>query len=290
MKAPDVSIITVNWKVADLTARMLRSVAQHTKDVSYEIFVVDNASDDAIRETVAGFREAYPDIPVRFIGNERNLGFAAANNLAISQSSGRYVLLLNPDTSVKDDAISKMVGWLDAHSDIGVAGPRLLNADGTVQPSVRAFPRVLDQTLILLKLHHLARNLSPLQTYFADDVDYTKTQDVDQVMGAAFFVRREVFTKIGLLDEAYFIWFEEVDFCRRAKEAGFRVVYAPVADIVHHGGQSFAKAFTMTKQKYFNESMWTYFRKHEGARAWLLAAPLAVGLGLAGLVSLMRRK
>jgi hypothetical protein len=290
MTHPDLSIIIVNWKVADLAARLLYTVAKETKGITYEIFVVDNDSDDDIREVVAGFREGHPDLDLRFIGNDRNLGFAAANNLAISQANGRHILLLNPDTALKDDALSVMVSWLDAHPDVGIAGPRLLNADGTVQPSVRAFPKLLDQTLILLKAHRLVKRLPPLKRYFAADFDYGKAQDVDQLMGAAFFVRKDVFTKIGLLDEAYFIWFEEVDFCRRAKDAGFRIVYVPDASIIHHGGESFSKAFTMAKQRYFNDSMRTYFRKHHRARAWLLALPLALALALAAVVSLFRRR
>lgn len=290
MKPVDLTIITVNWKVAELVAQLLYSVAKHTKGITYEIFVVDNDSGDAIRQTVSDFREGYPHVNVHFIGNTKNLGFAAANNIAISSASGRYVVLLNPDTRLKDDALSKMVTWLDAHPDIGIAGPKLLNADGTVQPSVRAFPKIIDQTLILLKLHHFVKNLGPLRRYFAADFDYEKTQDVDQLMGAAFFVRKEVFTRIGVLDEAFFIWFEEVDFCRRAKTAGFRVVYTPIAEVIHLGGESFAKAFTTVKQEYFNTSMKTYFKKHHPHRAWLLAIPLGLGLFFAWMISLLRKK
>jgi hypothetical protein len=289
-ESAQISIIIVNWKVSDLVGALLYSIAKETKGITYEIFVVDNDSDDDIREVVVGFLEGHPGVKTHFIGNDRNLGFAAANNLAISQASGRYVVLLNPDTELKDDALSKMVAWMDAHPDVGLAGPKLLNADGTLQPSVRALPRLLDQTLILLKAHRYARNLPPLKRYFEDAFDYGKTQDVEQLMGAALFVRKDVFTKIGLLDEAFFIWFEEVDFCRRAQTAGFRVVYVSDIAIVHHGGESFSKSFTMTKQKYFNDSMMAYFRKHHRARAWALAVPLAVGLGLAAVVSIFRRK
>lgn len=283
----DLSIITLNWKVSGLVAELLESIAKETRDVSYEIFVVDNDSNDDIEKVVETFRRAHQNVRLRFIQNGRNLGFAAGNNVAIRQASGRYVVLLNPDTRVENGALQKMVAWMDAHPDVGVAGPKLLNPDGTIQRSVRRFPALADQMLILLKLHRLFPGLAPLKKYFAADFDYDEESDVDQVMGAAFFVRREVFEKIGLLDEAFFIWFEEVDFCKRAREAGFRVVYAPAASITHRGGESFAKEFTLKKQRYFNASMRTYFRKHRGTfSAAMLALPLMIGLAAAASVSL----
>lgn len=291
MKNIDLSIITVNWKVANLVSELLHSIVKETTGITYEIFVVDNDSGDGIEDVVNDCCKAYPDAQVKFIQNEENLGFAAANNVAISQASGRYIVLLNPDTRVKQNALRRMVEWMDAHGDVGIAGPKLLNPDGTIQPSVRKFPTLLDQTMILLKLHHLWRRVKPLKSYFVDDFDYDRGADVDQVMGAAFFVRKEVFERIGLLDEQFFIWFEEVDLCKRAKEAGFRVVYTPVAEIIHYGGSSFAKAMTIDKQRYFNESMEKYFRKHKGAFTRLvLFVPLMLGLGLAVLVSLWRKK
>lgn len=290
MKNPDLSIITVNWKVADLVRRMLRSIADETKGISYEIFVVDNASGDAMNEVVEEFKKDNPDTNLRFIANDRNLGFAAANNLGIREARGRYVVLLNPDTELREDALTTMVKWLDEHPDVGIAGPKLLNPDGSVQASVRAFPMISDQVLVLLKLHHAMRNLSTLRRYFATDFDYGKTQDADQLMGAALFIRRDVFAKIGLLDEAYFIWFEEVDFCFRAKQAGERVMYVSSARIVHYGGESFSKALTLMKQKYFNASMRTYFRKYHRSRARALEIPLFLGLCLAFLISFIKRK
>ncbi len=283
----DLSIVTLNWNVSDLVAELLESIVRETRGISYEIFVVDNASSDDIEKTVEAFHRAHPDIRLRFIRNGRNLGFAAGNNVALRLASGRHVVLLNPDTRVVDGALQKMVAWINAHHDAGVAGPKLLNADGSVQASVRRFPGLVDQIMILLKVHHLWPKAPPFRKFLARDFDYGKEQDVDQVMGAAFFVRREVFERIGLLDEAFFIWFEEVDFCKRAKDAGWRVVYVPSASVMHHGGASFAKAMTYRKQRYFTNSMRAYFRKHRGAwTGLLLALPILIGLSAAAVLSL----
>ncbi len=282
----DLSIITVNWKVADLVGELLGSIQANREGLSIEIFVVDNDSGDRIEDVVAGFRSR-SDIPVTFIRNGRNLGFAAANNQAIRRSSGRVVALLNPDARVMKGALKRMVEWMDAHPRVGIAGPRLLETDGSTQRSVRRDPWLSDQILILLKTHHLWPAAPPFRRYLADGFDYGKEQDVEQLMGAALFIRREVFTGIGLLDESFFIWFEEVDFCKRARDAGWRVSYVPSAAVVHHGGASFAKAMTLRKQRYFSGSMRTYFKKHRGA--WtgaVLALPVLLGLAAAAMLSL----
>ncbi len=264
----DVSIVIVNWKVKDLLRRCLASLYRETKGVEFETYVVDNDSRDGSVEMVA--RE-FPQANI--IANNRNVGFAAANNPAIASSRGDFVLLLNPDTELKDDAISAMVGYLRRNPHVGILGPNLANPDGTVQRSVRRFPTLASQALIMLKLHHLFGMAGSLGRYFAADFEYGKAAPVDQVMGAAFMVRRSVLEAIGGLDERFFIWFEEVDFCKRAKDAGFQVWYAPVATVVHHGGESFGQVFGPVKQRYFNASLLKYFRKHHG---WAQAAALAL--------------
>jgi len=282
----DLSIVTVNWKVADLVGELLGSIHANKEDLAIEVYVVDNDSGDHIEDVVAKFR-ARSDVPVTLIRNDRNLGFAKANNQAIRRCSGRVVALMNPDTRATKGALKRMMEWMAARPDVGVAGPKLLNPDGTLQESVRRFPRLLDQALILLKLHHLWPSAPPFRSYLAKDFDYGKEQDVDQLMGAALFIRRKVFEGVGLLDERYFIWFEEVDFCKRAKEAGWGVVYVPSVQIIHHGGASFAKAMTLKKQRYFTSSMGKYFRKHRGA--WtlaVLALPMLIGLLTASALSL----
>lgn len=282
----DISIVTVNWKVADLVGELLGSIAANREGLEIEVFVVDNDSGDDIEDVIAKFR-ARSDVPVTLIRNDRNLGFAKANNQAIRRASGRYVALLNPDARLTRGALKRMKEWMDARPDVGIAGPKLLNPDGSLQESVRRFPRLLDQALILLKLHHLWPSAPPLKAYLAKGFDYGKEQDVDQLMGAALFVRRKVFESVGLLDERYFIWFEEVDFCKRAKQSGWGVIYVPSVQVIHHGGASFAKAMTLKKQRYFTSSMAKYFRKHRGS--WtlaVLALPMLIGLLAAATLSL----
>ncbi|MFA5853758.1 MAG: glycosyltransferase family 2 protein [Patescibacteria group bacterium] len=285
-RAPDLSIITVNWKVADLVGELLGSIDANKENLALEIFVVDNDSNDGIENVVAAFKNR-SGIPITLIKNDKNLGFAAANNIAIRRASGRHVALINPDARSTRGALGKMIVWMDEHPNVGVAGTKLLNDDGSIQESVRRFPGLLDQAMILLKLQHLWPKAFPFRKYLMKGFDYAKEQDVDQVMGAAFFVRRETFKKIGLLDEAFFIWFEEVDFCKRVKDAGLRVVYAPSASFIHRRGASFAKAMTFKKQKYFTNSMRIYFAKHRGL--WttpLLALPMCFGLLSAALFSI----
>lgn len=282
----DISIVTVNWKVADLVGELLGSIHANKEDLALEVYVVDNDSGDHIEDVVAKFR-ARSDVPVTLVRNARNLGFAKANNQAIRRCSGRYVALLNPDTRITRGALKRMKEWMDARPDVGVAGPKLLNPDASLQESVRRFPRLSDQVLILLKLQHLWPSAPPFRSYLAKGFDYGKEQDVDQLMGAALFVRRKVFEGVGLLDERFFIWFEEVDFCKRAKEAGWGVVYVPSVQVIHHGGASFAQAMTLRKQRYFTSSMAKYFRKHRGA--WtlaVLALPMLIGLLAASALSL----
>ena len=283
------SIIIVSWKSKNLLKKSLESIFRFAPDFAFEVIVVDNASadgtDQMLREMTRSFASHEPlGIPrvhgsLRMTINRENFGFAKANNQGIAQAKGEYVLLLNPDTEFIEDALSACVAKMGSDKTIGVLGCQLLNSDKTIQPSVRAFPRVRDIIVILLKLHKLFPSL--LNKYLAKDFDYESppnplpseysgqalskgggsVKEVDQVMGAFFLVRKSVFDQIGLLDEKFFIWFEEVDFCRRAKQAGWNVAYYPGARIIHHVGQSFVKADTWRKQKWFFKSALLYFMK-----------------------------
>ncbi len=282
----DVSVVIVNWKVKDLLRRCLASLWRETKGVSFEALVVDNDSRDGSVEMIA--RE-FPEATL--LANNRNVGFAAGNNPAIARARGEFVLLLNPDTELTEDTLAKLVAFMRQNPHVALLGPRLVGGDGKLQPSVRRFPTFASQALIMLKLHHAFPRLGALRQYFAADFDYAKAASVDQVMGAAFLIRRTLLEEIGLLDERFFIWFEEVDFCKRAKDAGFQVWYSPAATVLHHGGESFSQEFGPKKQGYFNDSLRKYFLKHHGVLPWLgLTVLHPISMALAWWVSWSKRK
>lgn len=284
----DLSIVILNWKVKDLLRECLASVYRHTKGVSFEVIVVDNDSRDGSAEMVA---TEFP--AAMLIVNNRNVGFAAGNNPGIGAAQGEFIVLLNPDTVLEEDALSAMVADMRAHPKAGIEGPRLLGADGKLQPSVRGLPGLADQAMIMLKLHHALRGAGPLRRYFADDHDYGAAGAVEQVMGAAFMMRRAALEQVGILDERFFIWFEEVDLCARMRDAGWEVRYFPGATVIHRGGESFGKVFGPKKQRYFNASLRAYMRKHRGVSAWLavsLLHPLSMGLAWLAAGTGMKRK
>lgn len=284
----DISIVTVNWKVAGLVGELLGSIAANREDLELEVFVVDNDSRDNIESVVADFRSR-SDLRVTLIKNERNLGFAKANNQALRRCSGRIVALLNPDARVTKGALKRMVELMRERPDVGIMGPALFNPDGTSQESIRRNPGLLDQSMILLKLLHVWPSAFPFRRFLAKDFDYGREQEAEQLMGAALFIRRKVIESVGLLDERFFIWFEEVDYCKRAKEAGWGVVYVPEVKIIHHLGASFAQAMTLKKQAHFISSMSKYFRKHHGAWTLIvLALPMFIGLMAASAFSLWK--
>lgn len=272
----DLSVIIVNWNVRELLKRCLRSIYDSTRGISFEVFVIDNASSDKSVEMVS---LEFPHATI--IANEKNLGFARANNLAIEQCRGDLVLLLNPDTSVRGNALGEVVAFARRHPEAGVIGCKFLNPDGTHQPSVRRFPRLIDHAMMLLKLHHLFPNAQPLRRYLAVDIDPTRTQEVDQVSGTFMCISRAALNTIGFLDERFFIWYEDVDYCKRVKKSGMKVLYEPSISIVNQGGKSFAQVVALKKQRMMNKSMAQYFRKHHSIGAWLLVEalrPLSIAL------------
>jgi len=199
---------------------------------------------------------------IRLIANNDNYGFAKANNQAIKKASGEFVLLLNPDTEIKDGAIDKTIEFMKKETTAGITGCHLIYPNNAHQDSVRGFPGLISTILVILKLHRVLPFCGSIKKYFAKDFDYKKTQIVDQVMGAFFMVRRKVFDQIGLLDDGFYIWLEEVDFCFRAINKGWKVFYFAEAEIIHHYGQSFGQVFKYKKQKMLNRSLLRYFKKH----------------------------
>jgi len=252
-----ISVIIVSWNTKELLKKCLDSLVKYGEEFDLEIFVIDNASSDG---TTWMMKNDFPEI--NFIPNKDNAGFAKANNQGIKRATGDYVLLLNPDTEIFADTLAHSISFMEENKDCGVMGCKMVYKNGSLQPSVRRFPKLWPILFMFLKLPKIFPHLRSIENYLATDFDYEKTQDADQVMGAYMFIRPAVFDKIGLLDEDFFIWFEEVDFCRRTWKAGYKVMYFPGAKIIHHGGQSFAQQKMVKNQWNFFKSAWKYFRKN----------------------------
>ncbi len=250
----DLSVIIVSWNVKKRLWENLKAIFQSDSDLSYEVFAVDNNSKDGSAEMV---KNEFPQ--AKLIANTENLGFAKANNQAIKKAKGDFILLLNPDMKVFPDTLANMVKWMRNNKQVSAAGCRLIGESGETIKHIRRFPRLSDQLAIVLKLPHLFPNI--LNKYLRADFDYGMPAKVDSIRGGFFMIRKEVIEKIGLLDERYFVWFEEVDYCRRVKETGGEVWYAPAARCVDYVGQSFKQVGRGAAQQYFRDSMLKYFKK-----------------------------
>lgn len=257
----DISVIIVSWKVKERLRANLSALMPALNSLSAEVFVVDNNSQDGSAEMVA---KEFPK--ARLIANRENLGFAKANNQAIKEAKGNFILLLNPDMLVFPETIKDMFAWMKANPQAVVAACRLETESGDLLPHVRRFPRLSDQLAIVLKLPHLFPSL--LDAYLCKNFDYGQASKVDSVRGAFFMINRAAWQDISssvlpLLDERYFIWFEEVDFCRQVYKNGGEVWYTPAARCLDYVGRSFNQVGVSRKQLYFQDSMLKYFQKWE---------------------------
>jgi GT2 family glycosyltransferase len=266
----DLSIVIVSWNVRDLLRHCLQSIvteAQPSPDGAasriggweVEILVVDNASTDGSSEMV---RDEFPRI--RLIANDENRGFTAANNQGLALGRGRYLLLLNPDTEVVGDALATMLHYLQANTEVGALGPRLLNPDGSLQSSRRRFPTFSTALVESTVVQEWWDDNHILRRYYMTDTPGDAIQPVDWVVGACLLVRRQAYDQVGGLDEGYFMYSEELDWCRRIKTAGWEIVYLPTATIIHHEGKS-SEQVVPARHIYFQSSKVRYFRKHHGA-------------------------
>ncbi len=264
------SIIIVNWNVRPLLEKCLFSILKNTQGLDYEIIVVDNNSTDGSREFLSQFRVS--GLRFKVILNSQNNGFAKANNQGIKRTRGEFILLLNPDTEVYQGTLQKTVSFMQKNSDCGILGCQLVGSDDVIQPSVRSFPTVGSHLMIFLKLQYLFPRAKVLRDYFQSDFDYYQLAEVDQVMGAFFMTRREVLDRIGLLDERFFLWFEEVDFCKRVKDAGWKIIYNPETRILHRDSRSFSQLLPLCKQRIYTQSAIYYFKKYSSHKEYLILA------------------
>jgi hypothetical protein len=275
----NLSIVIVNWNTRDMLATCLESVLASVAYLEMEVIVVDNASSDGSAQMV---RERFPQVCL--IENQTNVGFARANNQALQRCQGRLVLLLNSDTRVLGDALGQLVAFMEGHPRAGAAGSTLLNDDGSLQPSCHPMltpGREFWRLIFLDALLHRA-------TYGAEFWKSSQARQVEVIKGACLMLRREALSEVGLLDESYFMYTEEMDLCLRLAKAGWQLWWVPAAQIIHYGEASSRQAAQdMYIQLY--RSKIQFYRKFGGeTRArlfkWLvrLAYWPRLGLGAAG--------
>jgi N-acetylglucosaminyl-diphospho-decaprenol L-rhamnosyltransferase len=248
------TIILVSWNTRDLLSQCLASIFAFPPTCRFEAWVVDNASTDGTPEML---QHSFPQVHV--IQNRENCGFARANNQAILRSQSRYVLLLNPDTVVKQGALENLVRYMDGNPRAGGAGPRLLNPDGSLQPSCYPTPTLLNEFLRLFHLDRLfVRAKSNLEAWAMD-----APRPVEIIQGACLILRRSALEQVGYLDERFFIYSEDYDICMSLRKDGWTLSWLPFAEVVHYGGQSTSQVQSeMFLELYENKLK--LMRKHYG--------------------------
>lgn len=266
---PDIDIVIVSFNTCDMLRQTLYAIPAALDGLRARTTVVDNASQDASADMIAA---EFPT--VRLIRSETNTGFARGNNIALHECTAPTVLLLNPDTSAAPRAFHVLADFLHEHPDAAVVGPMLQNTDGSLQPNGRRFPCLMMELVNALGAARLVpRSIANRLTWAREGFD-TPAQ-VDQVSGACMLVRQEAIRQVGILDERFFLFFEEVEWCRRFRQAGWRTWYVPEARVTHHWMGSVRQAPVATSDRYF-DSMVAYYRQTDGALAGMAASAIAV--------------
>lgn len=279
----DLSAIIVNWNTKRLLRNCLSSVYAQGHGITYEVLVVDNGSSDGSTEMV---ETEFPQ--TRLLRNIENVGFAKANNQAIELSKGRYVLLLNSDTVVLDGALQTLVRFMDQYADAGAAGCKLVNEQGALEYSCRSFPR----PKVAFFLNHPWASVPFGDRWFQDylllDWEHNTVRPVDFVTGACLIVRRECIQEVGLLDEAFFMMVEDVDWCYRIRKGGWEIYYVPSAEVIHIKGASYANDANGRRMRLeAHRSMIRFFKKHYQMGTVIHFRAFAVAASLLGILKIL---
>ncbi len=254
----DLSIVIVSYNTVDLLRDCLSSVIQNTENIEYEIWVVDNQSKDGSADMV---ESEFPQ--VKLIRNSVNGGFSQANNLAIRQCrSSKYVLILNPDTIVPKGTLAECVDFMEKDGEIGCLGCKVVKVDGTLDKACkRGFPSPWNSLCYLMKLDKLFPNNKKFGGYNATFIHEDEESEIDSLVGAFMMLRKGAIEQVGLLDETFFMYGEDIDWCYRIKEAGWKNYYHPKVRIVHYKGESSKKQSTRMIGE-FHKSMFIFYNKH----------------------------
>lgn len=278
----DVSIIILNYNTKDLLLACLASIAKAKDSNTWEVIVLDNASTDGSFEAVKNEKLNLKSLKI--IQNEKNLGFAAGNNVGIRQAKGTYILLLNSDTEVSANTITETKSFLDEHPEAGAATCKLMLPDGTMDPAChRGFPTPWASFTYMVGLEKIFPHSQLFARYHLGFKDLHSPQEIDSPSGAFFMIRRTVIEKVGLLDEDYFMYGEDLDWAYRMKKAGFSIWFYPYASIIHRKKQSGREhvdpAVRKQTRQYFYDTMQLFYKKHYSRRyGWLLSQLVMLGI------------
>jgi GT2 family glycosyltransferase len=270
----DLSIVIVAWNVRELVLDCLASIREAKLGVSYEVILVDNGSADFTVETVS---RQFPD--TRIVALPKNIGFGAGNNRGLEVMRGRHAVLLNSDTILLPGGLEACVRYLDEHPRVGAVGPQLLNPDRSKQNCIHNSPNLLSEIVG----QSLLRRLFP-RRYPSKLVDYDGPLEVEAVLGACLFVRREVVEQVGMIDEGYFFFLEETDWCHRIRDAGWRIVHLPDAHVIHLYGESTKKKTPLRTRIEYYRSRYLFFRKNRSASAYRALRAIVMAKILVGVV------
>lgn len=235
----DLSIVILNYNQKNFLKVCLNGILKVQPKINYEIIVVDNASTDGSRKMLAGFK--IKDSKLKIIFNKKNLGFGSGCNVGIKESKGKYILLLNPDIAVLDNSIEKLIKYLEENKKVGIVGPQLLNPDKTIQKSCYRYPNWYIPILRRTFLAKFPWAKKELEKYLMFGFNHQEKKEVDWILGAALMLRKEMLKKIGLFDKKFFLYFEDIDLCRRANQANWKIVYYPESQMFHYHQRESAK-------------------------------------------------
>jgi len=253
----DLSVIIVNYNVKEFLQNLLHSIEKSSSNISKEIIVIDNASDDGSVEVI---KEKFPSI--KLIENKINFGFGRANNQGLAIAKGKYILFINPDCIVSEDTIDKMIFFFESHPECGLAGCKILNSDGTLQLACRrSFPGPWTSFTKVTGLSNLFPKSRIFARYNLTYLDENKTYEVDAVSGSFMMIRREVYEKVGGFDEQFFMYGEDLDLCYRIQKSGFKVFYVHTTQVIHYKGES-TKRSNLDETKLFYDAMHLFVKKH----------------------------
>ncbi len=253
----DLSIVIVNYNVKEFLQNLLHSIEKASSNISKEIIIVDNASDDGSVELI---REKFPE--VKLIVNNKNLGFGKANNQALEIAKGKFILMINPDTLVREDTFNKMIEFFNSHPEAGLAGCKIMNPDGTLQLACRrSFPGPWTSFTKVTGLSHLFPKSKLFARYNLTYLDENKTYEVDAISGSFMMMRKEVYDKVGGFDEQFFMYGEDLDLCYRIQQSGYKVYYVHTTQIIHYKGES-TKRSRLDETKVFYDAMHLFVKKH----------------------------